>query len=56
MWAVMFEVDEGELMYDTGKPMFTLKDDPLVFTNKDEAIAQAKLWNTGIVVHKAYVR
>ena len=54
MWAVMFEVEEGELMYDTGKPMFTINDDPLVFYNKDEAIAQAKLWNTGIVV--PYIR
>jgi len=54
MWAVMFEVEEGEYMYDTGKPMFTLKDNPLVFYNKENAIAQAKLWNTGIVV--PYIR
>jgi len=54
MWAVMFEVEEGELMYDTGKPMFNLNDDPLVFYNKENAIAQAKLWNTGFVV--PYIR
>tara|TARA_R110000782_G_scaffold9189_1_gene29740 strand:+ start:156 stop:383 length:228 start_codon:yes stop_codon:yes gene_type:complete len=50
MWAVMFEVEEGEYMYDTGKLMFTSKDNPLVFYNKENAVAQAKLWNTGIVV------
>lgn len=54
MWAVMFEVEEGEYMYDTGKLVFTSKDNPLVFYNKENAVAQAKLWNTGIVV--PYIR
>ena len=50
MWAVMFEIDKGELVYDTGKNPFTNKDEPLVFKTKEEAQVQASKWNTGIVV------
>ncbi len=50
MWAVMFEIEEGELVYDTGKDCFTTYDKPLVFAKKSDAIEQAKKWNTGIVV------
>ena len=50
MWAVMFEIEGGEWAYDTGKQVFTKYDTPLLFTDKEKAMAQAKKWNTGIVV------
>jgi len=50
MWAVMFEIEGGEWAYDTGKQVFTNYDAPLIFTDKEKAMAQAKKWNTGIVV------
>jgi len=50
MWAVMFEIEKGERVYDTGKDCFTVDDKPLVFAKKSDAIEQAKKWNTGIVV------
>tara|TARA_R100001244_G_scaffold94062_1_gene70697 strand:+ start:724 stop:951 length:228 start_codon:yes stop_codon:yes gene_type:complete len=50
MWAVMFEIEGGEWAYDTGKKVFTNYDKTLVFTDKEEAMVQAKKWNTGIVV------
>jgi hypothetical protein len=54
MWAVMFEIEKGEFVYDTGKKVFTNYDDPLIFTDKEEAMGQAKNWNTGTVV--PYIR
>jgi len=54
MWAVMFEIESGELAYDTGKKVFTNYDEPLIFSDKEEAMSQAKNWNTGIVV--PYIR
>jgi len=50
MWAVMFEIEGGEWAYDTGKKVFTNYDKPLVWGDKEEAMVQAKKWNTGIVV------
>ena len=50
MWAVMFEIEKDEFVYDTGKNPFTNKDKPLVFKTKEEAQVQASKWNTGIAV------
>ena len=50
MWAVMFEIEKDELVYDTGKKTFTDKDKPLMFKTKEEAQVQASKWNTGIAV------
>jgi hypothetical protein len=54
MWAVMFEIEKDEFVYDTGKNPFTDKDEPLVFKTKEEAQVQAAKWNTGIAV--GYIR
>ncbi len=50
MWAVMFEIEEGEFIYDTGKDCFTLNDPAIYFTDKEEAQKRADKWNTGVVV------
>jgi|TARA_R110000796_G_scaffold181959_1_gene298515 hypothetical protein len=50
MYAVMFEVEKDELIYDSGKDHFTAMDKPMVFATKEEAQARANKWNTGRVV------
>jgi hypothetical protein len=50
MYAVMFEVERDELIYDTGKDAFTAMDEPIVFNTKEEAEKRATKWNTGRVV------
>ena len=50
MYAVMFEVEKDELIYDSGKDHFTAMDKPMVFATKKEAQARANKWNTGRVV------
>ena len=50
MWVVMFEIEENELAYDTGKDSFSMYDKPLLFKTKEEAQERAKVWNTGRVV------
>lgn len=54
MYAVMFEIEEGEFVYDTGKQIFTNHDSPVIFKTKKEAQKQADKWNTGVVV--SYIR
>jgi|TARA_R110002111_G_scaffold2330_1_gene15233 hypothetical protein len=54
MWAVMFEIEKGEFVYDTGKTVFTNYDSPLMFTDKEVAKKRATQWNTGTVV--PYIR
>ena len=54
MWAVMFEIDTDELVYDTGKDAFTANDPPVWYTNKEDAQKRADKWNTGTVV--PYIR
>tara|TARA_R100000935_G_scaffold36309_1_gene57291 strand:- start:228 stop:461 length:234 start_codon:yes stop_codon:yes gene_type:complete len=54
MWAVMFYIEDSEMVYDTGKTAFTADDPPLVFHNKEAAQARAATWNTGVVV--PYIR
>ena len=46
----MFEVERDELIYDTGKDVFTAMDEPIVFNTKEEAEKRATKWNTGRVV------
>jgi len=50
MYAVMFEIEKDELVYDTGKDTFTSIDKAMVFATKEEAQQRATKWNTGIVV------
>ena len=50
MWAVMFEIEKYEFVYDTGKDCFTPSDPAIYFTNKEEAQKRADKWNTGVVV------
>jgi len=50
MWAVMFEIEKGEYVFDTGKDVFTEKDLPLYFNNKEDAQKHSHKWNTGVVV------
>lgn len=54
MYAVMFEIEESEFVYDTGKQIFTDHDSPVIFKTKKEAQKQADKWNTGVVV--SYIR
>ena len=54
MWAVMFEIDSGEFVYDTGKDSFTANDPTVWFNTKEEAQKRADKWNTGVVV--PYIR
>ena len=49
-YAVMFEVDSGELMYASAENPFTYDSDPIVFLDKPSAINFSKKFNTGIVV------
>jgi nuclear transport factor 2 (NTF2) superfamily protein len=49
-YAVMFEVEEGELMYASGENPFTYDSSPLIFVDKAKAEEYAKTWNTGRVV------
>jgi hypothetical protein len=50
MWAVMFEIEKDDLVYDTGKDSFTANDPPVWYSNKEDAQKRADNWNTGIVV------
>ena len=54
MYAVMFEIDTDEFVYDTGKDCFTAFDPVKWFTSKEEAQKRADKWNTGTVV--PYIR
>ena len=54
MYAVMFEIDTDEFVYDTGKDCFTANDPVIWFTDKEEAQKRADKWNTGVVV--PYIR
>lgn len=49
-YAVMFEIERGELVYATGKQPFKTGDSPKIFETKEEAEAEAARWNTGTVV------
>ena len=44
MWAVMFYIEDSEMVYDTGKTSFTANDPPLVFHNKEAAKERAATW------------
>ena len=50
MYAVMFEVERDELIYDTGKDAFTAMDEPIVFKTREEAEKRANKRNKGRVV------
>ena len=52
MYTVMFEIEKGEYVYDTGKDAFTNYDPAVVYATKEEALKRAAKWNTGIVVER----
>ena len=52
-YAVMREVDEGELMYLSDDNPFTYNSKPRVFDTRELAQEAASNWNTGWVVEYA---
>ena len=51
-YVVMFEIEKGEYVYDTGKDIFTNYDPAITFATEEEALKRAAKWNTGIVIHR----
>ncbi len=49
-YAVMFEVEAGELMYASAENPFTYDSTPIIFLCKESALNFSKKFNTGIVV------
>jgi hypothetical protein len=53
VYGVQIEIDEGEYEYvreKTGNSWATT-DSVLTFDNKEDALIEAKKWNTGVVVN-----
>jgi len=55
-YLVMFEVEEGEMMYSSAENPFTYESKPIIFDNKNLAELHAKRYNTGIVVEQNDIR
>jgi hypothetical protein len=55
-YLVMFEIEEGEMMYASAENPFTYESKPIIFDDKNLAEQHAKSYNTGIVIEQDDIR